>query len=129
MADYQYQQMQSEMQQFNDLVAKYQCNPTGKLSSFEAIRNYIETSRRLCNDNYDWAKRLEYRLSALQQSHDRLLGALKESLALGSIGYHIGDADVRGYDKIGERWGKKQDELEARIRAAIAEATPQEKKI
>ena len=49
------------------LVAKYQCNPTGQLTSFEAIRNHLEQSHRLCNDNYDWAKRLEAKNQRLRE--------------------------------------------------------------
>jgi hypothetical protein len=49
----------SEKQEFEWLVAKYQCNPTGQPSAFEAIRNLLATSHRLCNENYEWAKRVE----------------------------------------------------------------------
>lgn len=50
---------------FESLVAKYQCNPSGRLSTFEAIRNQMATAHRLCNENYDWAKGLEAKLARL----------------------------------------------------------------
>lgn len=49
----------------------------------------------------------------------KLKELLKKSIQLASIGYRIGEADMRGHDKIGERLGKQQDELIAEIKAAV----------
>ncbi|HET6220197.1 MAG TPA: hypothetical protein VFE27_24425 [Acidobacteriaceae bacterium] len=62
----QIQAQQEEIEKFAELMRKYRCNPTGQLSTFEAIRDLLETSHRLCNDNYDWAKKVEAERDALQ---------------------------------------------------------------
>jgi hypothetical protein len=52
----------------------------------------------------------------------QMIEALKKSLALGNIGFQIGVAEMRGHEKIQERCGRQQDEIESLIRAAIAAA-------
>jgi hypothetical protein len=71
------------MSEWDDLVAKYQCNPTGELSSFEALRNQLESAHRLCNENYDWAKRLESERDELTAPYEAIrLKVLEECLEI-----------------------------------------------
>lgn len=58
------------------LVSQYQCNPTGKLTLFEVLRNHLEMSHRACNENYAWAKRTEAELSAARSESTNLREAL-----------------------------------------------------
>jgi hypothetical protein len=48
---------------------------------------------------------------------------LKKSKSLASIGYRIGEADMRGHDRVGARYGKQQDDLIAEIDAALSHPT------
>jgi len=61
----------------------------------------------------------ERQLQASLLREQELRELLKKSMQLASIGYRIGEADMRGHDKIGERYSKQQDELIAEIRAAV----------
>jgi len=78
-----------------------------------------ERSRMAAKDSSRaaWYASLKTRITP---SADALVEALEKSKQLASIGYRIGEADMRGHDKVGERWSKKQDELIAEIDAAIA---------
>jgi hypothetical protein len=61
-----------------------------------------------------------HQLEGLAEERDRALEALRRSLALGGIGFQIGIAEMSGHEKIQERLGKQQDEIEAAIRAVLA---------
>lgn len=61
-ADEAYKELEAKLRAFETLVSKYQCNPTGQLSAFEALSNLLVTVHRTCNENYDWAKRVEAQL-------------------------------------------------------------------
>jgi Zn ribbon nucleic-acid-binding protein len=67
--------------------------------------------------------RAEAALAAERQRTLELAAVLKKSKSLASIGYRIGEADMRGHDRVGARYGKQQDDLIAEIDAALSHPT------
>lgn len=62
---------EEELRELDGLIARFQCNPTGQLSRFEALRNHMEMAKDLCNQNYEWAKRSEAAVSKLREESVR----------------------------------------------------------
>lgn len=65
-------------------------------------------------------KELAKRLIASEARLAEAEGLLRKSLQLASIGYSIGEADMRSHDKVGERYGKQQDAIESGIKQFLS---------